>query len=393
MPCLDIVRTSDVQRTARVMQVEGMFDLPSLPCSTERWSVHLDLPERWHIGVIVGPSGSGKTTVARELFNDHVVHGWSWPERHSILDGFPSSLRIKDITALLSSVGFSSPPSWLRPFHVLSNGEQFRVTMARTLAEMPSLAVVDEFTSVVDRTVAQIGSAAVAKTVRRRQQQLIAVTCHYDVLPWLEPDWIYEPATDTLSVGRSLQRPRLSLDVARVHSSAWTLFRKHHYLDASLHRSARCFCALLDGRPVAFVAILPFPHATRKNTRREHRIVCLPDFQGIGIGAALSQYAGAMCAALGMSYLGSTSHPAIIAHRSQSRHWKTIRAASFSEVGRTTGAIQAKTTVNKKDKKASAWKGVTTRLTASFEYCGPALSVEEASRVWYDGERAESLPS
>ncbi len=78
-------------------------------------------------------------------------------------------MAIKEITALLSSVGFSSPLAWLRPFEGLSIGERFRVTMARALAETRDLTVIDELTSVVDRTVAQIGSAAIAKTVRRRQ--------------------------------------------------------------------------------------------------------------------------------------------------------------------------------------------------------------------------------
>ena len=41
---------------------------------------------------------------------------------------------IKDIVALLSAVGFASPPAWLRPFHVLSTGQQFRVTLALLLA-------------------------------------------------------------------------------------------------------------------------------------------------------------------------------------------------------------------------------------------------------------------
>ena len=103
-------------------------------------------------------------------------------------------MSIKDVTTLLSSVGFSSPPAWLRPYGVLSNGEQFRATLARALAEKSDLCVFDEFTSVVDRVVGQIGSAAVAKTIRRRGSKFVAVTCHDDVLEWLDPDWVYTPA-------------------------------------------------------------------------------------------------------------------------------------------------------------------------------------------------------
>lgn len=214
MPRANIVRDILINRTPRVMQAEGIFDIPPSERSAEKWIVNFDLPEAWNIGVIVGPSGSGKTTIARELFADSIVHTWDWPTDRSLLDGFPQTMSIKDIIEILSSVGFSSPPSWVRPFHVLSNGEQFRVTMARTLAEKKDLSVMDEFTSVVDRTVAKIGSTAIAKTIRRREQKFIAVTCHYDVLDWLEPDWIYEPATNEFRAGRFLwRRPKIDLKI------------------------------------------------------------------------------------------------------------------------------------------------------------------------------------
>src|SRR6185369_3509378 len=111
--------------------------------------------------------------------------------RGAVVEAFPPALGIKDIALLLSSVGFSSPPAWLRPFHLLSTGEQFRVSLALLLAhaQRGSRVVCDEFTSVVDRTVAQIGSAALARTVRARGRQFIAVTCHEDVEEWLRPDW------------------------------------------------------------------------------------------------------------------------------------------------------------------------------------------------------------
>jgi ABC-type ATPase with predicted acetyltransferase domain len=98
----------------------------------------------------------------------------------------------------------------LRPFRVLSNGEQFRVTIARALAEQPELLVFDEFTSVVDRNVAKVASAAIAKAVRRRKQKFIAVSCHHDIIEWLQPDWIYEPAGDQLTLSRGVFSDRKS---------------------------------------------------------------------------------------------------------------------------------------------------------------------------------------
>jgi hypothetical protein len=135
MPRAHIVKSVPIARTPRLRQVEGMFDLAPEKAST--FTLDADLPldaaegEPWQIGLIVGPSGCGKTTLARELFKGAVLAGHVWPEDKSILDAFPSTMPIRDICGFLSSVGFSSPPAWMRPFHVLSNGEQFRVTVAR----------------------------------------------------------------------------------------------------------------------------------------------------------------------------------------------------------------------------------------------------------------------
>src|SRR5262249_45700295 len=155
----------------------------------------------------------------------------------------------REITELLSSVGFSSPPSWLRPFRCLSNGEQFRVTIARELAESPELAVVDEFTSVVDRTVARIGSAAIAATIRRTGRRFVAVSCHFDVIDWLQPDWTYDPSTDEFTWRSLRRRPDITLDIRRAMPTDWRLFRPHHYLSGELNRAARCFVAEVTGRP------------------------------------------------------------------------------------------------------------------------------------------------
>ena len=62
--------------------------------------------------------------LARELFPQAFATQFDWPRDQSIVDAFPREMSIRDITGLLSSVGFSSPPSWLRPFRALSNGER-----------------------------------------------------------------------------------------------------------------------------------------------------------------------------------------------------------------------------------------------------------------------------
>src|ERR1700684_4066039 len=191
---LTISRITAIARSARVLQLEGLFDVPPSQQSESTWDIQLPIEGfDWQIGLIVGPSGSGKSTLAREAFSDvpfiSANTGFEWPDDKAVVDGFPTELSIKEVTGALSSVGFSSPPAWLRPFRCLSTGEQFRATLARALCDPAPMVVVDEFTSVVDRTVAQIGSAAVAKAIRRIPgKRVVCVTCHYDVEEWLCPD-------------------------------------------------------------------------------------------------------------------------------------------------------------------------------------------------------------
>jgi ABC-type lipoprotein export system ATPase subunit/GNAT superfamily N-acetyltransferase len=367
-----ISRSILINRTARVMQLEGIFDVPPAEKSALAWEVTLPLDEReWNIGLIVGPSGCGKSTIARELFGAELVGELEWPIDRAIVDSFPADMGIKDITALLNSVGFSSPPSWLRPYAVLSNGERFRVTIARALAELPALAVIDEFTSVVDRRVAQIGSAAIAKTVRRRGNALVAVTCHYDVDEWLSPDWVYEPAENRFAWRDLRPRPQLNLTISRVTASAWPLFARHHYLTAALNKSAICFCAYMDGRPVAFHSYLPFFGKLRgeRHAVRGHRSVCLPDFQGLGIGSRLITTLASMWIALGYRVFRNTGHPAEIASAIRSPDWWMIRAPGTTapDTGKFAGRL-AKTRA-------------TNRMTASFEYRGPRMDQAQATAL------------
>jgi GNAT superfamily N-acetyltransferase len=251
---------------------------------------------------------------------------------------------------LLSAIGFASPPAWRLPFHVLSTGQQYRAELARLLAQARPLTVCDEYTSVVDRTVAQIGSHALQKTVRSRPQRFIAVTCHEDVEAWLDPDWVYRPGENHFQWRLLRRRPHIELDIARVGAEAWPLFRAHHYLSAALHRSALCFAAFWNEQPVAFSAWLPL--LTRQGGKREHRTVVLPDYQGAGIGHVLSTKLAAHWRALGFRATSTTTHPAYVAARARDPNWRLLRPPSLARHERRV-------------------RHATNRLTAGFVYVGP----------------------
>ncbi len=153
----------------------------------------------WQIGVIVGRSGSGKTSIAKQMFHEAYVRGFEYTSK-CILDDFPEGLETSEITRMLCSVGFASPPDWLKSYDCLSQGEKMRVDIARALYLDKPVIVFDEFTSVVDREIAKVSAFAISKAVRRSKKKFIAVTCHYDVVDWLDPDWIF--CTDTMEFDR-----------------------------------------------------------------------------------------------------------------------------------------------------------------------------------------------
>lgn len=171
----------------RSKSLQGQYDLENKE-SIQHFKGDHELPSKWSIGLIVGNSGSGKTSIAKKVFGDFDSCSWS---ANPLIDDFDKKLKMDEITYALGSVGFNSVPYWLKPFNVLSNGEKSRVELARMALERDFVCY-DEFTSLVDRDVAKSMSNSVQKLFRRLNKQLIAVTCHHDVLEWLQPDWVYD---------------------------------------------------------------------------------------------------------------------------------------------------------------------------------------------------------
>lgn len=325
---MKVTLSTNVAETPKVMQLRGMFDVPKrdretleIEVPTEVEAVSQDRAERdWSIGLIVGPSGAGKSSVARALWPDDVGDPF-WHQDRSIVDHF-EDCGVKQATSYLTSVGLGSPPAWLRPYSTLSTGERFRADMARLLATERDPIVVDEFTSTVDRQVAKVASHAVQKSVRRAGRRLVAVTCHFDVIDWLQPDWVYRPDTVDFEWRRLQRHPPLELVFTALPKSAWAGFARHHYLSHVLHAAAHCYGAWIGDQCVAFNCHIPFPHPTTKNIRMGHRLVVLPDYQGLGIGLIFDNWLGEHLAAKGYRYHKTISHPALIHALAKSPRWK-----------------------------------------------------------------------
>ena len=197
------------------------------------FSLNADIPiddMDWQIGLVVGPSGSGKSSIGREIFGPEYFHtSGDWPKNRPIIDAIGPDKDWQAVTGALSAVGLGSVPSWLRPYSVLSTGEKFRAEMARIVIDAPDRIVIDEFTSVVDRQIAQIGASAFAKAWRRTGGRAVALSCHYDIVEWLSPDWVFDTGTGEFH-RRRLRRPDIILDIYQTNWRFWPSFEPHHYL-------------------------------------------------------------------------------------------------------------------------------------------------------------------
>lgn len=324
MPGFDFVVQSEIELTPRVKQLGAIFDCPI----TERLSIPFkgEIPiedEPWNVGLIVGPSGCGKSTILRRLFGE--PQDLSWTSR-SVIDDFPKDKGMQEISETCQSVGFNTIPAWTRPYSVLSNGEKFRVEMARRLLSDDQIIRMDEFTSVVDRQVAQIGSHAVQKLIRYTGKQFIAASCHYDIIDWLQPDWMFEPATMSFSRRLLRRRPELKAEIRRVPYEYWKLFAPYHYLTAELNKAAVCFVLFVNGHPASFAGMLHFPHQTVKDIKRCSRLVTLPDWQGLGLAMILIEKVGAAYKAMNKRVHTYPAHPALMRSFSKdAKNWMLVK--------------------------------------------------------------------
>jgi ABC-type lipoprotein export system ATPase subunit len=365
MPTVDIVVENKVDRTVRVRQLEALFDVPSQEKTTIKWNGELPLDEKeWSCGLIVGPSGSGKSTILRHVFGEPKRLRW---KSGAVIDDFSQAFNMEQITSACSAVGFNTIPSWMRPYSVLSTGEKFRLELARRLLETEGLITIDEFTSVVDRQVAKIGAHAVQKYARRNKKQFVAATCHYDVIDWLQPDWILEPATMSFKWRCLQRRPAIDVEIARISYHAWGIFAPFHYMSANLHRAARCFGLWANGILAAFAGILYRPHQTAKNIYGVSRVVTLPDWQGLGLAFILCDTIASAYKAIGKRVHHYPAHPSFIRAMDRSKAWRLVkRPGRYLECTR--GRL------------SSGKLSFGGRPNATFAYCGAAMADADEAR-------------
>lgn len=263
----------------------------SVDLDIEKKSIHeleisADMKTPFNVGLIVGNSGSGKTTLARQVFGEAALK-----ERldmsKAVIDQFPSTMTYEEVSGILSSVGLTSVPCWIRPAYTLSNGQRARAEAALAMISTDDVVVIDEWTSVVDRTVGKIMSNCVQKFARKYNKKVVLLACHYDIIDWLQPDFVIDCTTQTYTDRRSLPRlreERIEFEIAECGRAAWKDFSKYHYLSEKLPGGTiHTFGLFIESKQIGFQCFANYVPG-RFELWHFNRLVIHPDYCGLGLG-------------------------------------------------------------------------------------------------------------
>jgi len=283
---------SKVFDTYRCQRAADSLDIDVKKKSVHELKIECDIDSPFSIGLIVGASGSGKTTLAKQIFGPDCFKTIIDDEA-SIIDQLPKELSYDDCANILSGIGLTSVPCWIRPIKTLSNGQRARCEAALLMTKSDDVVIIDEWTSVVDRTVAKVMSHCVQKFARKRNKKIILLSCHYDVVDWLNPDWIIDCNRSEFIDRRLLQpaerekKETLRFDIAECDSKSWKYFSKYHYLTNRLPGGKiHTFGIYHNGEQIGFQCFANYV-PTRKGMQpifHSNRTVIHPDYAGLGLG-------------------------------------------------------------------------------------------------------------
>ena len=324
----------------RAARVKSLFNATDDQATRFQLTAELDIDDDdWRIGLVVGPSGSGKSSIGRALWDGLAFYepGEDWPDDSPIVDVIAAGGDFDAVTGALAQAGLGDVPAWLRPYRVLSTGQRFRADLARVLAERPARVVFDEFTSVVDRQIARVGAQAFGKAWRRTGGQAVLLSCHYDILEWLQPDWVFDTSTREFTRGSVQPRPPVDVEIRMGGWDLWPFFKPHHYLEAGPMIGAKCYVAFVDGEPIAHLGMGTASVAKKIQGRMKYlveargcRLVVMPEWQGAGVGmrflnaVAQIQLDGAGVMPRRMTTIFHTSHPQLSHALRRDHKWRQV---------------------------------------------------------------------
>lgn len=330
MQTYDVKLSSIIPDTYFCRRAADSVDLNISEKSVHELKIIADLKTEYNIGLIIGSSGSGKTTLAKSIFGQSCFETVLDQEK-PIIEQFPETFSYDDRVSILSGVGLSQIPCWIRPVKTLSNGQKSRAEAALLMIKN-DLTIIDEWTSVVDRTVAKVMSHCLQKHARKHDKKIVLLSCHYDVIEWLNPDWIIDcnrqQYVDRRCLWRKFKRvEKLRFDLKEIDRSSWKYFSKYHYLShAGPPGYSKCF-GLFDGKnQIGFSAFSNYTPCRKgqKMILHSNRVVIHPDYCGLGLGLKMVDAAASLLVP-NFRIMAKFSSIPMYQSRLKNKNWKLLK--------------------------------------------------------------------
>lgn len=289
---LEVLLESPVDKSFRCKLAADSLDIDVNKKSVHHLKIdNVQIPEDWNIGIIYGASGSGKTTLAKKMFGEDVFESPLKGEL-PIINQLPEALPYDECARLLNGIGLNSVPCWIRPVYTLSNGQRARAEAVLLMCQDKEIVCIDEWTSVVDRNVAKAMSHCIQKFAKAQKKKIILLTCHYDIIEWLKPDWLIDCNKQEFVLPKSKDfffegRDKIQIDIRPADKASWKYFSKYHYLSEKLPKGQiYCFGVFIGENQIGFQCFAQYvpPVKGRKKIFHSNRTVIHPDYQGFGIG-------------------------------------------------------------------------------------------------------------
>ena len=184
---------SKVKRTPRVLEVAEAF---GIGLTDSQFVVYDDCHitvNQGDIMYITGQSGSGKSLLLAELAKELAkvdkkvcnIDDIEF-EHEPLVDQVGKTMA--DATRILSTVGINDAYLLIRTPDQLSDGQKYRLKLAKMIESNADVWVADEFGAKLDRVTAKVVAFNLHKIARKHNATVIVATTHDDLRDELAPD-------------------------------------------------------------------------------------------------------------------------------------------------------------------------------------------------------------
>ena len=190
---INVAFKTRVNKTVRTLEIAESF---GLGLDEKEWVLYDNLElniDQGDVVYVTGQSGSGKSVVLRELQKLMAAEGksvasidqFTFEDDKNVIDKIGKTT--SDALGLLSMAGLNDAYLFVRKPSEMSDGQKYRLKIAKLIESGADVWVADEFGAVLDRVTAQVVASNLQRAARKVGATVIVATTHEDLVNALRP--------------------------------------------------------------------------------------------------------------------------------------------------------------------------------------------------------------